>query len=293
MKKPLWVVATYALISVAALAWPDQAHSQWCFPPAPPLICTVPGDRMCQAEEARNRENYRVAWRAYEACKREQSRREEEERKQEGQRGGGSGGTPTPPAPDPRLKWSKKEWNCALLYGGLWAMAHELSTALEHGADVNAVGPCPAYKGRPDFLDAMLDDTTALMFVAGRGVTVDILSRSPARRAELVTYLLAAGADINVKDRGGKTALMWAASRGFGTCAEALLDGGAEVNAADNEGMTALMWAASNGFPKIVEALLDSGADVNAKNNDGETALDLAEGNKKIVRLLKKAGAGK
>jgi ankyrin repeat protein/tRNA A-37 threonylcarbamoyl transferase component Bud32 len=61
-----------------------------------------------------------------------------------------------------------------------------------------------------------------------------------------------------------------------------LLDKGADVNAKDREGRTALMWAASSGNVDIVKILLDAGADISAKNEDGETALMLAQRNKQV-----------
>ena len=54
-----------------------------------------------------------------------------------------------------------------------------------------------------------------------------------------------------------------------------------------------LMEAASKGDTEKVQALLAKGADVNAKTNYGTTTLMTAKkkGHKKIVQLLKKAGA--
>ncbi len=52
---------------------------------------------------------------------------------------------------------------------------------------------------------------------------------------------------------------------------------GANVNAKNRVGATALLRAAQNGRKEIAELLIAKGADVNAKNKDGETPLDLAE----------------
>jgi ankyrin repeat protein len=53
------------------------------------------------------------------------------------------------------------------------------------------------------------------------------------------------------------------------------------------------MKASDEGHLKIVKVLLDKGAEVNVKNKGGWTALMWAtiEEHKKIIRLLKKAGA--
>ncbi|MBI3797523.1 MAG: CHAT domain-containing protein [Deltaproteobacteria bacterium] len=55
---------------------------------------------------------------------------------------------------------------------------------------------------------------------------------------------------------------------------QTLIDGGADVNVRDKEGKTFLMLAASeNGFAPVVKALLAAGAEVNAQDNQGETAI--------------------
>ena len=68
---------------------------------------------------------------------------------------------------------------------------------------------------------------------------------------------------------------------------------GANVNMVDKFGNTALMKASLNGRDKVVKMLLDGGADVNVMNNNRRTALMLAsrEGHADIVALLREAGA--
>jgi serine/threonine-protein phosphatase 6 regulatory ankyrin repeat subunit B len=44
-----------------------------------------------------------------------------------------------------------------------------------------------------------------------------------------------------------------------------LLAAGADVNAKDKDGVTALMWASQGGHITVVQALLAAKADVNAK----------------------------
>ena len=55
-----------------------------------------------------------------------------------------------------------------------------------------------------------------------------------------------------------------------------LLDAGADVDARDNGGMTPLMWAAKNGTADRVKFLLDAGADADAQDTYGRTSSDLA-----------------
>ena len=54
------------------------------------------------------------------------------------------------------------------------------------------------------------------------------------------------------------------------------LAAGTDVNSKDKDGWTPLHEAASEGHKSIVELLITKGADVNAKDDDGETPLDVA-----------------
>ena len=75
---------------------------------------------------------------------------------------------------------------------------------------------------------------------------------------EVVKQHLAAGTDVNVKNRGGQVPLHQAAMRGY---------------------------------KEIVELLLAKGADVNAKGWDGRTPIDYAIRKEEIAALLRKHGA--
>ena len=71
---------------------------------------------------------------------------------------------------------------------------------------------------------------------------------------------------------------------------ELLLKQGANANLQNEDGYTALLIAVSSGNKEIVQLLLENGADINIKNIDGKTAWSLAEERNysKIVDLLKK-----
>src|SRR6185503_11702271 len=85
-----------------------------------------------------------------------------------------------------------------------------------------------------------------------------------------VGQLIQGGADLNVKDRrGGATPLMYAAAYGSLETTKLLLDKGADVNARNTGGATALMWAVSE--PAKVRLLVERGADVNVAANGGRT----------------------
>lgn len=92
------------------------------------------------------------------------------------------------------------------------------------------------------------------------------------------------------KDITGKTLLMRAAKGGNEWELKLLLDSGADVNLTDNDGWTALMYAVRyNEGLECVEALLDAGADITVKNKYGSSAIVLAScynGNPQILTKL-------
>ena len=98
------------------------------------------------------------------------------------------------------------------------------------------------------------------------------------------------GANVNAKDRNGKTALMIVASKWHKEAVNVMLKAGADVHARNNEGATVLMFVSS---PEIAETLIQAGADVNAKDRSGGTAIMGAAANNltELVNLLLKYGA--
>ena len=84
---------------------------------------------------------------------------------------------------------------------------------------------------------------------------------------EVVKQYLAAGTDVNAKDKGffGKdfTPLHNAAQGGHKEVAELLINKGADVNAKDRDGGSPLHHAALEGHREVVELLIANGADVN------------------------------
>ena len=136
---------------------------------------------------------------------------------------------------------------------------------------------------------------------AAAGPADDLLAASARGDVAAVRTLLGQGADVNVRDRAGLTALMLAAEDGLESEAgrrdvvETLLAAGAEIDArAKSDGATALIIAAQHGHATVVQALLDRRAAVNAKRDWGhQTALYLAafKGYGDVVRVLLAGGA--
>ena len=90
-----------------------------------------------------------------------------------------------------------------------------------------------------------------------------------------------------LKGPGGSTLLMYAALYGDAESVRLLLEAGAEPNIRNEAGATALMWAVDD-LDKT-RLLIRSGADVNARSDDGRTPLLIAAGRPgsyDVVKLL-------
>jgi len=102
---------------------------------------------------------------------------------------------------------------------------------------------------------------------------------------ESVQAAINQGADVNAQDPlYGRTPLLWAAWRNQNPeVITILLKAGADVNMKDANGCTPLLWAAwGNQNPEVITVLLKAGADAKAKNNQGKTAFDNAQANEKL-----------
>jgi uncharacterized protein len=87
---------------------------------------------------------------------------------------------------------------------------------------------------------------------------------------------LQAGADVNARDSGQRTALLHAARGGQLAVVRALIEAGAGLDARDPDGRTALMEAARRKEAMPVPDLVAAGADVNLADKGGWTALMFA-----------------
>jgi uncharacterized protein len=112
---------------------------------------------------------------------------------------------------------------------------------------------------------------------------------------DMVKFLAAHGADVNARsavrdwgrrmtaeerpkdmNRGGMSALMFAARDGHIEAVRTLLQAGADVDFADPDGSTALIVALMNGHWDTARLLIDSGADVNLWDWWGQSPLYMA-----------------
>ena len=118
----------------------------------------------------------------------------------------------------------------------------------------------------------------------------------------LISDLIALGANLDWREEDGFTALHVCASRNYLEIARMLIDAGADVNIQDEsdvnikiDGWTALLLCAYYNRPEIARMLIDAGADLNIEDEDGWTALHFCAryNHPDILRMLIDAGADK
>ena len=171
---------------------------------------------------------------------------------------------------------------------------------LATGADVNALDKAvdatalaaAATAGKVELV-RLLVDAGADPNVRNQSGQTALMGLDDDATAEIVNLLVAAGAKVNLKDEDGDSALHVAAAESGSEVVQALVEAGARVDARNKEGKTPLMAAAESGNVDNVKALLWAGANPHRKNKDGETAFKLAqdEGHEEVVRLLQAYGA--
>jgi len=136
---------------------------------------------------------------------------------------------------------------------------------------------------------------------------------------DAIKLLIKKGANVNVKDRGGFTPLIYAIWLNYRDVVELLINSGADVNAEDSEGFTPYYWATMQGRKDFVEllvakgatpvstihlaaregdlekvkAFIEKGSDINARDKSGETPLFFAvlADNNDVTKFLLAKGA--
>ena len=103
-----------------------------------------------------------------------------------------------------------------------------------------------------------------------------------------VKTALESGADPNVRDGRGWTALMHAANQGYPLMVPPLLAARANPDMRAPDGATALFIAALHGHAEVVSLLLDAGADGAVKGPKGRTAMEMAKsgGHREVAALI-------
>lgn len=113
-----------------------------------------------------------------------------------------------------------------------------------------------SFFGRPDAAAVLLDRGAETNAVAKNPMRVTALhSAAAAREREIVSLLLANGADPNARQEGGYTALHAAAQHGDRDLADLLLARGADPSRRKDDGETPADTAAASGHAELAEAL--------------------------------------
>lgn len=94
---------------------------------------------------------------------------------------------------------------------------------------------------------------------------------------DALVALIANGAEVNEKDRAGRTALHHAAAQGHVNVLQTLLERGADIEARTSTGYTALHDASVHDQLESAKVLLDYGADKDAKTSGGHGVLSFAK----------------
>nr|WP_246345595.1 ankyrin repeat domain-containing protein [endosymbiont of Lamellibrachia barhami] len=105
--------------------------------------------------------------------------------------------------------------------------------------------------------------------------------------------MLDAGADVNLTDKGGYSAVMLAASNNHARVVGLLLKRGANIDQVETTGgWTALIWATKLGHRETVDTLLTHQANPGLRDLKGRSALDWAhdQGHQTIIELLSERG---
>jgi ankyrin repeat protein len=175
----------------------------------------------------------------------------------------------------------------------------------------------------PALKKALKDGANPNLIITGQPLLVLLMSSNAESIVQIVEILLKSGANVNLQDSTGATALMYAAQEGNEPLVKTLITAGAKttpqanqtytataliiaitaqtpslpiikillkasdikdsINLQDTSGLTALMWAAKTGNLAAVEALITAGADVTIVTPQEQTAFSVSAPNCKSV----------
>ena len=165
---------------------------------------------------------------------------------------------------------------------------------LDGGADVNALTTVGCAGETPLMMQLRFGTVEGVRFLLANGAKTNLggLKHSPSTSmAAGLKLLLRHGWDINERV-GGRTLLH--ANHGHGKRVQLLLGHGADPDIKDAEGRTALHLVSARGVgAETIRALVEAGALVDARDDQDRTPLDLAASarSQAAVRMLQKLGA--
>jgi len=169
------------------------------------------------------------------------------------------------------------------LMGAAYSNYHEIAKLLiQKGVNVNFQGNEVGFTPLIEAAARESFETAKILIDAGADVNAKdkygrtvLMEGSGDRR--IIALLIKSGVNINAVNYKGETALMQVVNRGDYEAVELLVQAGADIDIRDKEGKTALMYAAQRRprerDVKIASYLIESGADINIRDNKRETAL--------------------
>ncbi|PRD24563.1 UNVERIFIED_CONTAM: Histone-lysine N-methyltransferase EHMT1 [Trichonephila clavipes] len=201
---------------------------------------------------------------------------------------------------NPNHKFTTHKNNTPLHIAAFYGSTGIIHALLQCGALIDAVNDDLE---TPLILAVEKDQTSVVRYLIHAGAQVDVKNENGLTAfhvacknncKETAELLFNTGKfDVNLKDDGGWTPLVWACEHNYVGLIQWLLNLDADPNVRDNEENTALHWAACSGNNDILEMLLDNGGNLGFVNQRGDSALHIAarKDNYICVKLLLERGA--
>lgn len=172
----------------------------------------------------------------------------------------------------------------------------DIMTAIENGANINAkntqeetllmkmMNVESPFEQVKYIIDKGADVNTGTDSIGGNALMRAVsrheinFENSTKPDIKIIKLLIDSGADVNIKDSGGDTPLIYAAYDSDPEIIKFLLAQGADINVQDDEGITALMKAIQyNLSVEVTRVLIDAGADIELRDKNGKCAFDYLE----------------
>lgn len=181
----------------------------------------------------------------------------------------------------------------ASMYGRLDALRALLKAGASVAVDQDgeSILAVAAHEGHTEVMEALIAAGADVNAKNKDGIS-PLMVAAGSNRVGAVRTLVAKGADVNAVNNDGATALIASAYGGYAPATDALLSGGAKTDVRDRAGRTALMASALGGNAAVTSLLLEHKADPLVEDNNDMNALVYAAstGQDEVVAVLRKAG---